>query len=145
MLRYGSSRIRKHRTMRMRRKMKRRMTRAKVVFCSRDMTVTAESDDEEEEDNEAEERATKCPPEEYSREERAEVKGSPSIFQDHRSATGVGQWLCSLQRRRYWGILVTETRPGPLRWTTLSVKRRQTKTQLFIELSKGIFIQVKTF
>lgn len=73
--------------------MKRRMTKANVVFCSRDMAVMAESDDEEEEDKEVEEkRATKCPPAEYSREERAEEKGSPSIIQRQRSAAGLGRW-----------------------------------------------------
>lgn len=47
--------------MRMRRKTKRKMTKAKVVFCSRDMAAMAESDEDEEEDEEEEEeeRATK--------------------------------------------------------------------------------------
>lgn len=37
MLRYGSRRIRKHRTMRMPRKMNNKITKTNVVFCSRDM------------------------------------------------------------------------------------------------------------
>ncbi|TKS84013.1 G2/M phase-specific E3 ubiquitin-protein ligase [Collichthys lucidus] len=53
------------------------------------MAATAESDkdeeeDEDEEDEEEEERATKCPPAEYSKEERAEVKGSPCIIQEEK-------------------------------------------------------------
>lgn len=110
--------------MRMRRKTKRKMTKAKVVFCSRDMAATAESDkdeeeDEDEEDEEEEERATKCPPAEYSREERAEVKGSPSIIQEEKCVVGAGQWHCNSHRGRC-GILFTPAWPSPLRWTSLS-------------------------
>lgn len=82
--------------MRMRRKTKRNITKAKVVFCSRDMAARAESagDEAEDEEEEEEERATKCPPAEYSREERAEVKGSPSIIQQDKCVVGTGQWHC---------------------------------------------------
>lgn len=55
--------------MRMSRKTKRKMTKAKVVFCSRDIAVTDELDkveeedeEDEEEDDDDEERATKGPP-----------------------------------------------------------------------------------
>ncbi|CAJ1070995.1 Hypothetical predicted protein [Xyrichtys novacula] len=104
MLRYGSKRIRKHLTMRMRRKTKRKKTKAKVVFCSRDMAAMAESEEEEEEEeeeeDEEEDRATKCPPAEYSREERAEVKGSPSIIREEKREEGAGQQLCSSHKGR---------------------------------------------
>ena len=109
----------------MRRKTKRKMTKAKVVFCSRDMAAIAESDEDEEEDEEEEEededeeRATKCPPAEYSREERAEVKGSPSIIREETCVAGAVQWHCSSHRGRC-GILFTAARPSPFRWTSLS-------------------------
>lgn len=94
--------------MRMRRNTNRKMTKAKVVFCSSDMAVMAESDKEEEADEEEDERATKCPPEEYSRVERAEVKGSPSIIWEEKSLVGVGQWHCS-SHRGHCGILFTQS------------------------------------
>lgn len=135
MLRYGSSRIRKHRTMRMRRNTKRKMTKAKVVFCSRDMAVTAESEwdeeEDEEEEDEEEERATKCPPAEYSREEREEVKGSPSIIQEEKCVAGTGQWHCSSHRGRC-GILFTLARPNPFRWTSLSAGPKRIAVQVWL-------------
>lgn len=83
----------------MSRKTKRKMTRAKVVFCSRDMAARALSEEAEEEDDE-EERATKWPPAECSKEDRADVKGSPSIIQDTKNVVGAGQWHCSSHKGR---------------------------------------------
>ena len=51
------------------------------------MAVMAESDKEEEEEG----RSTKCTPEEYSREERGEMKGSPPIIQKQKCTAGVEQ------------------------------------------------------
>lgn len=72
--------------MRMRRKTKRKITKAIVVFCSRDMAAMAF----EEEEDEEEERATKWPPAVCSREDMAEERGSPSIIQKQRYAAVAG-------------------------------------------------------
>lgn len=114
--------------------MKRKMTKANVVFCSSDMAARAESagderEDEEEveEEVEKEDRATKCPPEEYSRDERAEVKGSPSIIQQDKCVAGAGQHCRSHEGHR--GIVLNPALPSPVRWTSLSEETHdQSKT-----------------
>lgn len=75
----------------MRRKTKRKMTKAKVVFCSRDMAAVAELDEDKEEDDEEEERATKCPPE-YRVQQRAESRGEgSSLYHPGREVRGGGK------------------------------------------------------
>ena len=57
MLRYGSSRIRKHRTIRRPRKMKRMRRKTKAALCSRLRKEAVAEDEEEEEEEEEEEKS----------------------------------------------------------------------------------------
>lgn len=75
MLRYGSRRIRKHLTMRTPKKINSKITKANVVFCSRDML---ESDNEFPKGTGGE--GTGCPP---SIVQGSQSAGSPSVLSFH--------------------------------------------------------------